>query len=342
MTMLLTFSACTSPDSASAQAATSDGVPIANATDSESATAGALTAAPSLVPSATFALADDEKVTGVAMSPDGTRIAVSSQTQLGRPVTLRTYNAATGAVEATATVKTVGLWQLHWMSDNRLVSADRDARLQWRVWDGTTLAEQLPMKQDPTCADGQVNRTTGAVYSTDGVATMGKVICRFDTRTGAMTRTAAGLLVKPERFWVRAASGEVVVLHSPNPDVSMELVTLDGASLTKASAVPVSFGDDVLAVGKTAWIANNNNRTARLEPGALAVPYLSPIRASTAGTVFVHSNGMDDFVFLSATDGMVIGTMPAGMNLGPFASWSNDDAVFVRLTVDEQVEVYRF
>lgn len=335
---LLTLASCGSSDSANAQAASGE-----SAVDAATATnATATPSAPSLVPSATFALADDERVAGVAMSPDGARIVVSTQAKLGSPVTLRTYNATTGAVEATANVKTLGLWQLHWMADNRLVAADRDARLQWRVWDGTSLAEQPSLKQDATCADGQVNRTTGAVYSTDGISSMGKVICRFDTRTGTMKRTAAGLLVKPSRFWVRAATGDIVVLHSPNPDVSDELVTLDGTTLTKTAATPVQFGDNVRAVGVTAWISSENNRTSRLEPGAIAVPYVSPVRASNAGTIFVHSNGMDDFVFVSATDGKVIGTMPAGMNLGPFASWSVDDGVFVRLTVDQHVEVYRF
>lgn len=69
---------------------------------------------------------------------------------------------------------------------------------------------------------------------------------------------------------------------------------------------------------------------------------MSPIRASGAGRYFVYTNGMDDLVFFSAIDGRVIGTMPAGMNLAAFADWSSDDSWFVRLTVDQTVEVYEF
>jgi hypothetical protein len=124
--------------------------------------------------------------------------------------------------------------------------------------------------------------------------------------------------------------------------VSLELVTLDGETLLPKNSMPVQFGENVEAVGRTAWISNNASRTARLEPGAIPVPYMSPMKASGAGRFFVYSNGMDDFVFVSATDGKVIGTMPAGMNPAAFAAWSIDDSWFVRLTVDKKVEVYRF
>lgn len=298
--------------------------------------------APPLVPAATFDLATNANVTGVAMSPDGSRIAVSTQAKLGDPVTLRLYDAQTGAAGESVEVNTLGLWQLHWMADNRLVSADRDARLRWRVWDGATLAERPALPQDATCADGPADRATGAVYSTDGMAGMGRIICRFDTGDGAIHRTPEGLLVKPEQYWVRPGANEIVVLHSPDPDVSLELVTLDARTFARKSAIPVPFDETVDAVGQKVWIANNTNRTARLEPGGIAVPYRSSPRASGAGTVFVHSNGMDDFVFYAASDGRAIGTMPAGMNLGPFADWSADDSAFVRLTVDGTVEIYRF
>ena len=296
--------------------------------------------APALVPVATFALEEADQVTGVALSPDGATIIVSSQERLGAPLTLRLYDAATGEVLAATGVTGIGLGRLHWMADGRLVSADREMNGAWRSWDGATL-EGLPnVPQDPTCADGQADKNTGAVYSSDGMVRMGDDLCRVDTSDGSTRRSSSGTLVGPERFWVRPASGEVVVLHSPKPEESMELVTLDGATLAPKASSVVQFDENVVAVGRTAWISRP--RSARLEPGALPVPYLSPVRASGAGSYFIYSNGTDDFVFLSAVDGSEIGTMPAGMNLTNFADWSIDDTWFVRLTLDRMVEIYRF
>lgn len=299
-------------------------------------------ATPSLTPVASFALADAVKVTSVAMSPDGSRVVVATQERLGAPVTLRSYDASTGDVVATIEVKTLGLWRLHWMGDNRLVAADRDNRPGWRAWDGATLEELPTLAQDLSCADGAADRNAGAVYSSDGMASMSDMLCRFDTRDGSVRRTDEGVLVGAERFWVRAGSGEVVVLHSPDPDVSLELLTLDGTTLAPKGSMPIQFDEEVKAVGSTAWIATSATSTARLEPGAISVPDLSPIRVSGAGRVFVHANGMDDVVFVSAIDGRVLGAMPAGMNIAAFGDWSIDDSHFVRLTVDRTVEVYRF
>lgn len=296
--------------------------------------------APALVPVASFALEEAGQVTGVAMSPDGSRIAVSTQARLGAPIALRLYDASTGEVLATAAVDGIGLGKLHWMADDRLVSADREMRGAWRSWDGTTLRELPRVPQDATCADGQADKNTGAVYSSDGLVGMGDDLCRVDTKDGSILRSTPGALVRPERFWVRAAAGEVVVLHSPKPEESLELLTLDGGSLTPAGSMVVQFGEHVEAVARTAWISRDG--AARLEPGAVQAPNLSPIRPSGAGAYFVYSNGMDDFVFVSAVDGREIGTMPAGMNLSPFADWSIDDSWFVRLTGERQAEIYRF
>ncbi len=298
--------------------------------------------APSLSPTSSFALVDDVRVTQVAMAPDGSRVVVATQERLGAPVTLRAYDASSGAVVATAEVDTLGLWRLHWMNDGRLVAADRDLRPQWRVWDGSTLEELSPLPQDLTCADGRVDRRSGAVYSSDGMVSMSDVLCRVDTADGSISRTAEGVIVGAERFWVRADTGEVIVLHAPDPDVSLELLTLDGATLAPKGSMPVPFSENVRAVGRTAWIETGTDRTARLEPGAIPVPDLSPNVTSAAGRYFVDSNGMDDLVFISAVDGRAIGTMPAGLNLATFADWSSDDAWFVRLTIDQMVEVYRF
>lgn len=333
--------ACGSGDGDRASVPASDVAASADTPSAPAAEAVSANASP-LTPAATFALATDEKVTNLVVSPDGSRVVVSTQAKLGAPVTLQVYDAASGAPGASVVVNTAGIWRLHWMADNRLVAADRDARLRWRVWDGATLAEGQALAQDPTCADGQADRVNGAIYSTDGIAGMGSIICRFDTTNGTMTRSADGLLVKPERFWVRPGANEVLVLHSPNPEVSLELVTLDGRTFARKSAIAVPFGESVEAVGQTIWIANINDRKARLEPGGIAVPYRRSPRASGAGTMFVHSNGGDDYVFNAASDGREIGTVPSGMNLNPFSDWSADDSVFARLTVNRMVEVYRF
>ncbi len=183
LTTLTMLVACASGETAS-DAASADEVARGSYATPEAGTPPA--AAPVLTPSARFALADDERVGGVAMSPDGSRIVVKTQAKLGAPVTLRAYDATTGAPGPSVTINSVGLWTLHWMADNRLVAADRDAQLRWRVWDGTTLAEQAALSQDATCADGGIaDRVTGAVYSTNGISGMGDVICRFDTNCPA-------------------------------------------------------------------------------------------------------------------------------------------------------------
>jgi hypothetical protein len=320
----------------------SDG-PSAEAAEVATATTVTATSAgeaPVLVPVASFAIEEAGQVSGVAMSPDGSRIAVSTQERLGAPITLRLYDASTGEVLATAAVDGIGLGRLHWMADGRLVSADREMRGAWRSWDGTTLDALPRVPQDATCADGQPDKNTGAVYSSDGMVGMGDDLCRVDTKDGTILRSAPGVLVDPERFWVRPEAGEVVVLHSPRPEESLELVTLDAASLTPTGSTEVQFGESVEAVGRTAWISRDGS--ARLEPSAAPAPELSPVRPSGAGMYFVYSNGMDDFVFVSAADGREIGTMPAGMNLSPFADWSIDDSWFVRLTIERQAEIYRF
>lgn len=300
--------------------------------------------APVLAPTYSFALADDIRVAGVTISPDGSRVVVTTQERLGTPVFLRSYDVSTGEVVATAEFSGIGLYQLHWMADNRLVAADRENRLGWRSWDGTTLEELRTLPQDPTCADGSPDRNTGAIYSSDGMVGMSDVLCRFDTGDGSIRRTGAGVLVGAERFWVRAGSAEVVVLHSPEPDVSLELVVLDGASLTPRSSTTVEFGETVEAVAATAWISNTSTspNSARLEPGGIPVPYMGPLRPSGAGLFFVYANGSDGVTFVSATDGRLIGTMPAGMNIAAFADWSIDDSWFARLTMDRTIEVYRF
>jgi hypothetical protein len=172
------------------------------------------------------------------------------------------------------------------------------------------------------------------------MVSMGDDLCRVDTRDGSILRSSAGVFADPERFWVRPSSGEVVVLHYPNPDESMELLTLDGTTLTPSGSTELSFEESVVAIGRTTWISRD--RSSRLEPGALPVPYLSPIRSSSAGSYFVYSNGTDDYVFLSAVDGSEVGTMPAGMNLSQYSDWSIDDSWFVRLNLERTVEVYRF
>ncbi len=334
---LVAFSACAAGDESAVPA---DQLPVTQAVQA----ADSPSSAPPLVPSSTFRLATEKNVTGVAMSPDGTTIVVSTQTNLGDPVTLRLYDAATGAPGASVEFETISLGPLHWMADNRLVASDRDPRRRWRSWDGNTLVEQPALPQDEACADGQVDRMSGAVYFPLGVQRIRGTICRFDTNNGQQLMMPEGMLVEPQRYWVRPGSEEIVVLHYPDPDpqAGREMVILDGRTFERKSAVTVPIKETVEAVGTTVWISNRDTRTARLEPGGSAVPYYSMPTESGAGTMFVHSNGKDDFVFYSATDGHVIGSMPPGMNLLTYADWSVDDSAFVRLTVDRTVEVYRF
>ncbi len=337
--LLVFLAACSAQDNNPESSAAGDASSsTASATSSAQSAALAPADIPMLSPSASFTLADDERVQGVAMAPDGSRIIVKTQARLGAPVTLRSYDATTGAAGPSVTINSVGLWTLHWMADNRLVAADRDAQLRWRVWDGTTLEAQTPLPQDATCADGIADRTTGAIYSTNGISAMGDVICRFDTNDGSITRTANGLLRNPDGYWVRPGSDELVVQHARGE----ELLTLDGKTLERTAATPLEAGESIAAVGKRLWMSNGITRTSHLEPGDIAVPDINKLHTSTAGTYFLHSDGMDDFVIYAANDGQAVGRMPAGMNPAGFSDWSINDSAFVRLTIDGSVEIYSF
>jgi hypothetical protein len=55
--------------------------------------------APALVPSATFAIENPDQLSSVAMSPDGTQIAVVTHAELGDPVTIRLHDSTTGEAD---------------------------------------------------------------------------------------------------------------------------------------------------------------------------------------------------------------------------------------------------
>lgn len=297
--------------------------------------------APTLEPAATFALEEADQLTDIAMSPDGSRIVAATQPGLGSTLTLRLYDASTGEVLASTGVEGIGLGRIYWLADGRLISPDREMDGSWRSWDGATLDALPSVPRDETCHEGRVDKNTGMVFSTEGRVTVGDHLCRVDTSDGSILRTDASALQEPDLFWVRPSSGEVLVLHSPTSDDSKELIVLDGATLTPTgSSMVVEFRETVEAVGRTTWI--RGNRTARLEPGAVPAPDITGLQASGAGSYFISSNGMDDFVFYSATDASEIGSIPAGMNLFNFADWSIDDSWFVRLTIDRMAEVYSF
>jgi hypothetical protein len=130
------------------------------------------------------------------------------------------------------------------------------------------------------------------------------------------------------------------VLHSPNPETSSELITLDGESLQPKGSVAVEFTDSVQAVGLTTWMTAQDSQASRLEPGAIPVPDIGGVSTSSGGSIF-FSDDATVVTFVSAVDGTVIGTIPSGMSLA-FGDWSVDDSVLVRITLDRQIEVYRF
>jgi hypothetical protein len=250
------------------------------------------------------------------------------------------YDASTGAQLELTEVDVDRLGLLHWMADNRIVAESDGPESLWLSWDGTTLAELASLPLDFTCGEGRADKTTGAVYSSDGLTGMSDTLCRFDTNDGSIVRTSDGVLAGAERFWLRPGTGEVVVLHSPNPDVELELVTLDGATLAPTSQSGVPFTEYVQEVGDAVWLTDQATNASRIEPGAIPLPRLSPGGVSAAATIFVATNDSNDIVLVSSTDGTVLGVMPAGMNLA-FSDWSPDDSVFARLAAADQVEVYR-
>ncbi len=297
--------------------------------------------APALVPSASFAIENSDQVSSVGMSPDGAQIAVVTQPGLGEPVTITLYDSKSGEVVNSTQADAIGLSLVQWMADNRLVFyADREVEQVWRSWDAATLEEQPAVPLDPTCYAGKADRDTGVVYSSDGLTGMGDDLCRVDTADGSVIRTGAGVLIDPNKFWLVPGSGGVVVEHYPDPNGPSELVTLEGTALTAQSAVELTPGDTVRAVGLTMWMSPYDGPD-QLEPGGIPVPPgLSPV-ASDARTVFVSSNA-DVVVFVSAVDGSVIGTMPAELNPSFTSDWSIDDSSYVRLTLDGQAEIYQF
>jgi hypothetical protein len=301
---------------------------------------------------ATLAPASSFTVDGVAdagsavLSPDGSKVAISTQATYGTaPVTIAVFDASTGESLGSIEADIAAPGILRWMADDRLVMIDK-AGLEptWYAWDGATLESSGSVPGVLGCEDGRPDVVTGAVYSTNGLTGMGDVICRFDTGDGSRVLSADGLLVDPQAFWVDSGSDQVLVLHEPNPEAA-ELLTLDGSTLTKSTSMVIEFSQTVDAVGSTIWITDTDNaggRTSHLEPAGIAVPSsLDPLATSVGGTVFLTRSDTDQVVFVSATDGAVIGSIPSGLNPVQFSGWSVDDQVFMRLTQDGIVEIYR-
>lgn len=333
-------------DAGAEPVAIDDGTDDASAGDSGADSGGAaagddpLADAPALQPSNVLEVDVSGNIDSVAVSPDGARVAVTSQDGLGTPVTIGLYDAQTGQELASTEVEVISMGRLHWMADGRLVAAaEGSIDAQWLSWDGSTLASLQTLPLDRSCGDGRVDKKTGAVYSSDGLTSMNDTLCRFDTADGAIVRTADGVLVGAERFWVLPGTARVTVLHAPDPDVASELITLDGATLTPQDTTVVEFTDAVREVGATAWIQATFEDNTRLEPGAIPAPPVDPRRVSGAGTIFVALSDSGDVVFVSSTDATVLGTIPEGMNLA-FSDWSLDDSVFARLATETQVEIY--
>lgn len=290
-------------------------------------------------PSSTFVLEDAESANSLAVSPDGTMLAVAFQESLGETATIRIYDLATNEVTQTTTLDVISFGLLTWMADNRLVASARTSENStWRSFDGATLDPLSEAPLDIDCAGITPDKFTGAIYTIDQIGD--DRLCRVDTITGETTRSADGALRNLGKFWVRPGTGEVLALHSPTDETS-ELATLDGATFEETDALEVSVSEQVQIVGATAWIENRDDRSSRLEPGSIPAPDLSDLRhVSSAGTVFATANGNDDNVFVSAVDGTVLGFIPAGMNPTMFSDWSLDDSVYVRLDSNRGVEVY--
>lgn len=295
-----------------------------------------------LTPSITFTLVDAEWADSLAISPDGTMIAVASQEANGEIITIRLYDLATGEVTQSTTVDVINLGILEWMADNRIVASfSNSSEPTWKSWDGATLEPLPDVPLDFDCLGFAPDKNTGAMYSIDSSGEE-DALCRVDTLTGAVSTSPEGALVSLRSYWVRSGTGEIVAFHEPSED-SSELVTFDGATFERKETLEVTPGlEQVDIVGATAWITNFDERTARLEPGNIAVPRIRDLRhVSSAGTVFVSANGNDDKVLVSAIDGTVLGLVPAGMNDTLFGDWSIDDSVYVTLDSNLGVEVYK-
>ncbi|MBT8404711.1 MAG: hypothetical protein KJP18_12685 [Gemmatimonadetes bacterium] len=296
---------------------------------------------PLLTPVATFPVTSTGELGHVAFSPNGTRVAITSQEQRGQPITVTVYDVAEGSSVASIEVPVLGLLRLDWMVDGRLVAPDSELEPSWHVWRGDSLERLATLPLDPTCGAGVADRNTGAIYA---VPIRDDQLCRVDTTDGSIRRSSVGVLSEADRFWVRSSTGEVVVEHAPSPDEAFELVTLDGTTLTAKSSLRIEFVEVLVSVAATAWINDRSGRNGRLEPGAVPVEGLGNVRftPSVAGTMFVTANGAEDIQFVSAADGRVLGRIPAGMN-NAYEDWSIDDRRFVRVAADRTtVEVYEF
>ncbi|MEZ5225305.1 MAG: hypothetical protein R2710_01130 [Acidimicrobiales bacterium] len=310
----------------------------------ENAGSDSLEDAPLLEPVQRFAVdkGDAVDIGGIALSPDGVTVVVALLDDRGSPTSLQFYDAATGTQSQTVEVDAIGMGPLYWSADGRLTSLLLQDGFSWQSWEPTTFAPMAPVPADPGCADGQLDKATGAVFSTDDLGTMGDTICRVDTLSGEMAVVPDGTLVTPDEFWVRPGSDELVIVHYPDPDAK-ELLVLDSATFEPRSRTELTFDQWVKAVGATTWIQDVAASTHVLEPGSIAAPAITaPLRASGAGTMFISADGAENHVVVSATDGSVIGTFPAQMNLSNWSDWSIDDSVFARATLDDHIEIFHF
>lgn len=312
-----------------------DTVPLDNAS------AGDLVAdAPELTPAASFPVADGELIDSISLSPDGATMAVSLQSGLGDPVTIRLFDAQTGEPGVETTFDAIGIGRLHWMGDGRLVATSETEGL-WRSWDGETLEAFPTLPLDYECRATVVDRVAGYAYS---VLDDDSAVCRTDPDTGEMLRSGDGI-ADIESLWVRPSSAEVLVVHypDPDPDAAAELLALDGTDLSTGSTMTLAGGDQIRAVGATTWIDYFEPRASKLEPGSIAAPDIRDgLQASTAGTYFISANGDNDHVYVSAIDGSIVGTTGAEWNPSLFADWSIDDSVMIRMTRAYEIERYEF
>ncbi len=351
MTLAVVLAGCGGGSAGTTEGAddTSADQPILDEGSSDTAPAGdassgdPLAGAPLIEPVNRFAVdGAAEGVYGIALSPDGSTVAVALPDDRGIATSIQFYDAASGTLSGSVDLDVISFGTMHWMADGRLVALTYNDDDFWQSWDGSTFEALPSVPADIGCAEGKVDKATGAVYSTDGLGSMGDTICRVDTATGTTTIVPDGTFESPDAYWVRPGANEVVVLHSPTQN-SRELITLDAATFEATSSTELTFYQQVKAVGVTTWIQDDETNASFLLPGEIAVPRITdPLESSGAGTMFISANGSDDHVLVSATDGSVIGVFPAVMNLSNWSDWSIDDSVFARATLDNHIEIFRF
>lgn len=238
---------------------------------------------PAMVPSVTIPMeAAGSAGSTIAVAPDGSEVA------LWTPLRgLTVFDSSSGEQVRSAEFRGAGS-DLHWTSDNRLVTTD-DAAI--RSADAATLepAESVDLTLGPDtegCSDGSLfgstlDRESNAVFSAD-FHELGAIVCRVDIANSEMIATVIAGAAAPNLF-VRPGAAEILVAYNAETQLGPGMTaTLDGTTLEVLSTADgrvsgVTASDEIVEVEKYSYRLSDGGPIARLSSirgGQPVGPYL--------------------------------------------------------------------